>query len=245
MEKEEISPAREKELLSTIEELSSRLHDAEELLGAIRRGEVDAFLVSTDEGEKVYTLENADRAYRQIIEQMREGSALLSGEGMILYCNASLAGILKTPLEQLIGQPIDPYISLQDRERLKRRLGERKSDGEIALLSREGRGVPVYLSLSPLQMDGMKVFSAVVTDLTDQKKADEALRRAHDELESRVEERTAQLEAAWASAEEERERYYDLFNAALECYLVTDEMGSILEANDAAETIFAAHGKGL
>jgi PAS domain S-box-containing protein len=245
MEKEEIPPAREKALLSTIEELSSRLHDAEELLDAIRRGEVDAFLVSTDEGEKVYTLESADRAYRQIIEQMREGSALLSGDGTILYCNASLAWILETPLEQLIGKTIEVFIAFEDREQLRMRLGKNRSDGEIRLQVKDGRTVPVQLSLNFLQMDGMKVFSAVVMDLSGQKKAEKELRRAHDELESRVVERTAELETARSAAEEERERYYDLFNTAPESYLVTDEKGAILEANYASEALFAVLREGL
>ena len=45
-------------------DLRRRLEEAEETLAAIRRGEVDAFLVEEPDGEKVYTLQTAERPYR-------------------------------------------------------------------------------------------------------------------------------------------------------------------------------------
>ena len=39
----------------TIEELEARLQEAEELLNAIRRGEVDALVVSGPQGDRVVT----------------------------------------------------------------------------------------------------------------------------------------------------------------------------------------------
>ncbi|MDI6876250.1 MAG: PAS domain S-box protein [Methanomicrobiales archaeon] len=288
MVKETPFDAREKELLFTIENLSSRLREAEELLGAIRRGEVDAFVISTDTGAKTYTLEGADRAYRQIIEQMREGSALLSEDGTIFYGNASLAGLLQIPLEHLIGHSIRSFISPADRERFDELLmQDGGSDAEIHLQVRDGCRIPVYISINRLQGDETTVFSAVMLDLTAQKRAEAALRKARDELEDRVRARTAELaqanarlqattgelatvneelriandellqinatldrqnaklNAARKAAEEERRRYYDLFDAAPEGYLVTDRSGTILEANNAAAALFSLHKESL
>ena len=83
------------------EDLRARLDQAEEVLRAIREGEVDAVVVSGGRGEQIYTLSGADRAYRQLIETMREGAATLSPEGVILYGNAYLAEMLKRPLDQV------------------------------------------------------------------------------------------------------------------------------------------------
>jgi PAS domain S-box-containing protein len=193
MVEEQIPITREKELLSIIDELSSQLHEAEELINAIHRGEVDAFLVSTDSGEMIYTLEGADRVYRQIIEQMREGSALLSKEGIILYCNASLARILQIPPEQIIGQFIMSFISPAEHDRFGEFLTLGKSDGELGLLGKKDHYIPVHISINQMLLDEMMVFSTVVTDLTEQKRAEDALRKAYDQLEDRVKERTAEL----------------------------------------------------
>ena len=49
-------PERQAEL----DELRTRLSEAEETLNAIRRGEVDAVVVSAPQGERIYTLQGAD-----------------------------------------------------------------------------------------------------------------------------------------------------------------------------------------
>lgn len=54
-----------------------------------------------------------------------------------------------------------------------------------------------------------------------------------------------ELNAARKIAEEERERYYDLFDTAPEGYLVTDRSGTILEANNAVATLLAIHKDSL
>ncbi|MGZ9138126.1 MAG: hypothetical protein ACXW4K_11820 [Candidatus Deferrimicrobiaceae bacterium] len=47
-----------------IAELSARLEEAEETLSAIRAGEVDAVIVAGPTGDRVFTLEGAEHAYR-------------------------------------------------------------------------------------------------------------------------------------------------------------------------------------
>ncbi|MDV2480723.1 PAS domain S-box protein [Methanoculleus sp. Wushi-C6] len=187
---------RKEELLRVLEDLYGGFAEAEETLSAIRRGEVDAFLVSTDEGEKVYTLKTAEHPYRVLIEQMQEGAAILSVDGTILYGNRSLARLLQMPLEKVLGESIHAIIAPSYAEEFRRVLEAESNSGSIGestLEGREGGRVPVHLSLQPLSMDGMRAFSLVATDLTERKQAEETLRRAYDDLEDRVRERTAEL----------------------------------------------------
>lgn len=54
-----------------IRELEARLEESEETLAAIRGGDFDAIVVEGANHERlVYTLENADRPYRVLIEQI-------------------------------------------------------------------------------------------------------------------------------------------------------------------------------
>ena len=72
-------PATKQALLLEIEELKARLEEQEETLRAIRSGEVDALMVSTPVGDKVYTLEGAEQIYRAFIETMHEGACCCPG----------------------------------------------------------------------------------------------------------------------------------------------------------------------
>ena len=65
-------------LRQEITELRQRLEEAEQTLNAIRNGEVDALVVDTKLGEKIFTLEGADTVYRTAIENINEGTVTIS-----------------------------------------------------------------------------------------------------------------------------------------------------------------------
>jgi len=161
---------------------NTRLREAEETLGAIQRGEIDAILVSTNEGEKVFTLKGADYPYRVVIEQMQEGAVSLSDDGIILYCNKSFSRLLQIPMEKIIGQPIRQYIHDPDHDRFSGLLDQSRdggSRGEVLLKTHGNTVIPVFISIKPSQIEEMQALSVVVMDLTEQKRAEEALRRAN------------------------------------------------------------------
>ena len=76
---------------------------------------------------------------------------------------------------------------------------------ETAVLHRDGAEIPVEITITRLMSGGGDLFLSIVRDITERKRAEEALQRAHDELEQRVEERTAKLEAANEQLEREIE----------------------------------------
>ncbi|CAG0957932.1 MAG: PAS domain S-box protein [Candidatus Methanoperedens sp.] len=185
------------ELALEVEKLRAQLAEAEETLRAIRSGEVDAFVLSGEKGEQVFTLKGAEHPYRILIEGMEEGAVTLGADNSILYCNSGFARMMKTPLEKLMGTSISHFISPADWDVFEELLHRGESSiGEISFVAGDGTHVPMYLSLNSLQQDGMALINLVAVDLTERKRAEEELRRAHDELEIRVEERTAELVTA-------------------------------------------------
>src|SRR5208337_5030497 len=157
------------DLRGQVEDLRSRLEEAEETLAAIRRGEVDALVVHEPGGDRVYTLQGADQAYRLLIEQMNEGAATLSGEGRILYGNRRLGEMLKEPLGRVIGSPLVSFVDEQDRETLGSLLeaGRRESiQGDLLLRAGDCTSIPVQLSLTPLRFEGFSGISAKSPDGT-------------------------------------------------------------------------------
>ncbi len=173
-------------MVSEIEELRMRLNEAEETLRAIRSGEVDALVVSTAQGDQIFTLQGADRSYRALVEDMNEGALSLTPEGMILYANAKFASMLRAPLSKVIGSSIQKWIGPDGQTVLGVLLrdgGQKKCREELTLTARDGTEVPVYLSVTPVAMDGSRdCLGVVATDLTEQKLAEQRLRLSEAQL---------------------------------------------------------------
>src|SRR5262245_47473769 len=99
-------PSKDKPTLEELQEqnheLQQRLDEALGTVEAIREGAVDAFLV----GDRVYTLEGAERPYRLFVEEMQQAVATLSTDGTIGYCNRQFAELLKVPHERVVGMSL-------------------------------------------------------------------------------------------------------------------------------------------
>jgi len=196
---DERSSSREKRRLQReIEDLRSRLEEAEETLRAIRQGEVDSLVVSTDKGERIYTLRSADYFYRALVEQMGEGAVTINEDGVILYCNRRFAEMVALPLEQVMGEDVRSMITLCDRAHFNAMLISKtrgRKEMETALISADGTLIPVRLALSFIPHETPPSFCLVVSDMTEARKREDELREARDNLEQRVAERTADLVA--------------------------------------------------
>ncbi len=156
-----------------IRELEARLEESEETIGAIRRGGIDALVVGDQEEQRrIYTLENADRPYRVLIEQIQEGAVTLGLDGTVLYCNQRLAQMLGVPQERVIGQALQAYVLPNHAVAFAQLLAQAQqvaTRNELTLRGTGGAHVPVHLSLSPLHReDGAALLCGVLTDLTRQ-----------------------------------------------------------------------------
>jgi len=207
-----------KQLVDENAELRMRLEESEDTLRAIRSGEVDAIVVSGVGGEQVFTLTNAERPYRALIEETKEGALTLSSEGVILYANRSFAEMLKTPLEKVIGSTIHTWIASVNQEIFQAMVKEdttEKSREELVLTSGDGTLVPVYLSVNPLTVEGIPdYFGLVVIDLTEQKKSNEAILAAE--------------KAAYELLEERQRLAHDLHDAVNQTLFSTSLIAEVL-----------------
>lgn len=163
-------------LFERVRELEAKLKESEETLEAIRRGEIDALVISGDEGEQIYTLRTADHPYRILVEAMSEGAVTLSRSGVILYCNPSFAVFLQIPVKKILGKPLSRFIAPIDRPRFEalfRQCQVERSRSEIILVTADQKEAPALLSLNPLPPDEFEGVSVVVTDLREQKRQHE------------------------------------------------------------------------
>ena len=145
----------------------SRKPTAARISGAGRLAEPD--------GERVFTVDGAELSYRILVEAMSEGAATLAPEGEILYCNQALARLLGEPLEAVMGRPFRERVAPPSLATFDALAGQGGGKAELGLRRRAGGTAPVYLSLNEMRVDGARLFCIIVTDLTEQKRNEEAL----------------------------------------------------------------------
>jgi PAS domain S-box-containing protein len=172
------------DLRSALAELRQRLREPEDIIRALRQGEVDAFVVTESRGERIYSLRSADVLYRGMIENMKEGALVLDPGGVVVYCNAYFAELIEIDRAAIIGTSILPsipeesrpfFLSLQQATDAEVAEGHLRGRGEIVLRSRSGQLVPLFATMNRLEVDEHDLFCLILTDLRGQKREQELL----------------------------------------------------------------------
>ncbi|MEN6318207.1 MAG: sigma 54-interacting transcriptional regulator [Syntrophaceae bacterium] len=204
------------QLLDEFREITSRMMEAEETLRAILSGEVDGLVVSTPEGDRVFTLSGADHPYRVMVETMNEGAVTLASDNTILFCNQRFADIVKGSLEKVIGSSITQYISPTDLPLFEVLVEQGlKGNSKVELVLQTGGETlaPVLLSISALRHTDMPgAVCMVVTDLTEQKRNEEIL--AEEKLTTQI------------------------LHQASEIFVLCDHQGRIIRASQSTNKFF-------
>jgi PAS domain S-box-containing protein len=106
-----------------------------------------------------------------------------------------------------------------------------KATYEMLHIRKDGKKLPVEVSSHTFYLGSGKVTLSVVRDITERKKAEEALHKANKELERRVEERTVELKKS-------KENYQQLFNSGQDYIMVhgyrSDHPSNFFEVNEKA-----------
>lgn len=136
----------------------------------------------TERKRSVEALRKSEEKYRQLMEVAQEGIWAIDDTGITSYVNPRLTEILGYSYEELVGKP--PFQFMNDKERpfaeenLHRR--KRQSSGFLAseFTRKDGRKVVASVSISPMKDETGRPAGilALVSDITDRKAAEDALR---------------------------------------------------------------------
>jgi PAS domain S-box-containing protein len=146
------------------------------------------------------TLRESEERYRHLVETMNEGLAMADQNYVFTFINERFSEMLGYSREEVLGRHIvefvhDDYKDFMEDQMSRRQRGEEANSYEIDWRAKDGQRV--YTLISPKGFyDANGQFTGslgVLTDITDRKRAEEALQKAHAELELRVQERTAEL----------------------------------------------------
>ena len=164
--------------------LRVRLTEAEEMLRAIQHGEVDALVVEGAGGDQIYTLHSAEEPYRNLVEQMQEGAAVMTTGGDILYANARFAALVGEPLQSVNGSHFGRFVHASNTHDVETLLSLGHGRARCRLLRPDAGAFEVSLSLTTTRSAHGDRRNLIVTDMTELLKAHSNRERA--ERDSRM-----------------------------------------------------------
>jgi len=163
-------------------------------------------------------LEQERQRYRDLFEFAPNGYLVTDPAGIIREANRVASMLLQVPARFLVGRPILSFVTPEGKAAFRTELNglraaERLGEWEAHLQPREGAPLDVALSVAVVRgAEGEPVsLRWMVRDITERKRVEGQIQRLNTELERRVNDRTAELQAAnemkdWLLAREQRAR---------------------------------------
>lgn len=144
----------------------------------------------------------SDRYLASILDNARDGIVSSDRKGRLASWNRGAEELYGVSAAEVIGRELTVLVDETERPRLrtlldKALLGEPTPQQEFACRRWDGTPFTAELTFAPIREEGgAMAVSLTVHDITDRKRTEEDLRRLRDELERRVELRTAELRNA-------------------------------------------------
>lgn len=163
-------------------------------------------------------LQASEATLRGVFDSASEAIVTANAAQFIVMANPAAARMFRCPLEQLVGRPLSSLLPAPQRDahaHLVRRYGQgndgarrMRPDADVSALRADGEEFPAEVGISHVHIDGRELFTAIVRDVTERRRAQAEL------LASKT-----KLETALAS-----------MNDAV---MITDAAGRIVEFNEA------------
>jgi len=175
------------QLLEELSELRTRVGELEEAVAQHRLTEKE--------------FKNSEERLKILFEYAPDGYYLNDLKGTFVDGNRVAEALTGYQREDLIGKSflnlsILPPGQIPKAAMLlgKNALGKPTGPDEFTLNRKDGSQVVVEIRTFPVNIQNQRLILGIARDITQRKQMDEALRKAHDELELRVKERTIELE---------------------------------------------------
>lgn len=183
-------------------------------------------------------IEESIEKYSDLYDFAPVGYVSVNRKGLILEANLTFTGQLGIERSRLINSPLLLYLSGPDGGRLISHLElvfktRERQCCELRLKSKTGEQRFVQMnSIWVKTMDGAELCRMSVTDISERKKAEEALIRIQDDLENRVAERTAELSNSEKMFRKLSREFQSLLNAISDTLILLSPSRDILWTND-------------
>ena len=125
-----------------------------------------------------------------VLETLNQGVIINDDRKRIVFANSLFLKMIGMPAEELLGTTITDLYPPEGAAVLEKHIARRKAEGhsqyEFYLPKRGGEKLPVLITARQIEDPDGNVFAVITTtDITEQKRAENALREANAELEQR------------------------------------------------------------
>jgi diguanylate cyclase (GGDEF)-like protein/PAS domain S-box-containing protein len=214
------------------EEALRRAHDELEIRVQERTAELAS--ANTSLRAEIAERKQAAEKHGNVIRTTMDGFWIADSHGRFLEVNDAYCRLIGYSPQELLTMHIQDVEAAETPEEIVQHIHKVIAAGHDRFETRhrckDGRIVPIEVSVNFAQGDGGRFF-VFLRDITERKQAEEVLRRVHDELEIRVQERTTELASANASlraeiaerkrADERLRQAAAVFESACEGIIVT------------------------
>jgi two-component system sensor histidine kinase/response regulator len=122
-------------------------------------------------------LEAKEKEFRALLESAPDPMVISNADGIIEIVNRQTEILFDFPYGELVGKPVNMLVP--DRDRTAASGSAEESKG----VTRDGRQIPLEITLSPITTDKGTRIVLAMRDITERKRADEELRRAKEVAE--------------------------------------------------------------
>lgn len=171
----------------------------------------------TERNRAEEALRESEEKFRKIAASARDAIIILDNDGNASYWNEAAEKMLGYSFEEVSGKDIHILLGPKRyHEAYKKGYAKFGTKGqgpviaktlELWAVRKDGTEIPIELSVSAFMMKGKWNALGIIRDVTERKRAEEQLRKARDELEIRVQERTAELTKAMELLKEQQKAF--------------------------------------
>lgn len=149
-------------------------------------------------------LRASELRFRSVVQSANNAIVLADSGGRIIFWNKGAQNIFGYGEDEVLGKALPLLMPERYRAHHSRGIeqfratGQAPADGktlEMHGLRKDGHEFPLEISLASWKTGDDTFFGGIIRDITERKLAEEEIRQLNTELEARVQQRTAQLEA--------------------------------------------------
>ncbi len=180
------------------------------------------------------SLRESEEKYRFLVENSGDIIWKIDVQGRWMFVSSNVEKVVGYRPEEIVGKTIWDFVAPEyhgviEKMLRKRSLGETIAPYEVDIIAKDGRHIPFEVLTTPIRDNkgGIVGTQGISRDISYRKQAEERLAKYYNELETRVEQRTAELDKALST---------------LRAILETVPIGIIVADHDTEKVTYSSKG---